>query len=135
MVLSSLSIIAILQANLGNEKGTTFNILFKLIGIFVEQGAISFQSANHLKIGSLIALLCCLLSTTVLTKCFTSLLLGTFFKTKPSLTVETLEDIVSNPEINVIGRNTINELKSFYPEIYENIHKRNIDYEKQLNAI
>ena len=48
--------------------------------------------------------------------------------------METLEDIVSNPKINVIGRQSIRELKLFNPEIYEIIHKSNIDYEKQLNA-
>ena len=104
-----------------------------LIGLFLIQGSKCFQLFQNRRFGTFILLFACLLFITVLTKCFTSLLLGTFFKTKPSLTVETLEDIVSNPEINVIGKDTIKELELFNTEIYEIIRKRNVDYEKQLN--
>ena len=131
MVILTFIICAILLAKM--EQHTICSMLFKLIGILLNQGSKSFRSFDGLNKGTWIKLLSCLLCITVLTKCFTSLLLGTFFKTKPSLTVETLEDIVSNPEINVIGRASLKELKVFNPGIYEIINKRNIDYEKQLN--
>ena len=135
MALLSILICAIFLAKLEKEQGSFLNIFYKLIGVFLIQGSKGFKVAENFRFGSFILLFFCLFFTNILTKCFTSLLLGTFFKTKPSLTVETLEDIASNPEINIIGRDSIEELKHFNPGIYEIIHKRNIDYEKQLNVI
>ena len=134
MILLSFIMGAILLEKIENDQGSSFNVLFNLIGLFLNQGTKDYKLVEYLRPGTIIILLCCLLSTTVLTKCFTSLLLGTFFKTKPSLTVETLEDIVSNPKINVIGRESLKELKVFNPEFYEIIHKRNTDYENLLNV-
>ena len=134
MVILSFIMCAILIAKIEKEQGTICYVLYKLVGFFLNQGSKAFKLAKNIKILSFILLFSCLLCITVLTKCFTSLLLGTFFKTKPSLTVETLEDIVSNPKINVFGRESIKEIKLINPKIYEIIHKRSINYEKQLNV-
>ena len=73
-----------------------------------------------------------ILSSTILAKCFTSLLLNTYFIRKPSLTVETLEDIVSNPGLSVSGKRSLIQIKSFKPEIYDILNKRLKEYESGL---
>ena len=70
---------------------------------------------------------------TILTKCLTSLLINTYFIQNPSLTVETLEDIISKPDLFIAGRNGLKEISTTKPKIYEILFKRLLDYEKSLN--
>ena len=80
-----------------------------------------------MKQGWFLLLFIWLLFSSILTRCFTSVLLGTFFKTKPTLTVETIEDLVSNPDIKLWGRDSLNFFKLSKPKIYEILYKRLID--------
>ena len=76
-----------------------------------------------------------IICSTILNKCFTSLLLRTFYITKPSLTVETLEDIASDSELKVIGRNGLNELQEINQQIYEIIYEKIDSYSQELGLL
>ena len=75
-----------------------------------------------------------MLCSTVLTKCFTGLLLNTYFMKKPSLTVDTFEDIDSNPGLSIAGRVGLRELKFLKPDLYLTLNQRLIEYENRLNV-
>ena len=56
-----------------------------------------------------------LMSSTILSWAFTSLLLGSYINKKPSLTAETLEDVINNPELLVASP----EMNKMDPQLYE----------------
>ena len=72
------------------------------------------------------------LCSAIITKCFTGLLLNIYFIRRPSLTVNSLEDLDYNPNINVAGKWSLNELKLFDPEYFEILIKRLNAYENEL---
>jgi len=74
-----------------------------------------------------------ILGLNILNKAFISLLLKTYFKVKPTLTVETLDDIVSNPDLLIAGKDFMKEIKLFRPDIYDTLKNRILKYEKELN--
>ena len=74
-----------------------------------------------------------IICSTILTKCFTSFLLNIYFIQNPSLFVETLEDIISKPNLFIAGRVGLKEISTTKPKIYEILFKRLLVYEKSLN--
>ena len=75
-----------------------------------------------------------ILCSTILIKCFTGLLLNTYFIRNPTLTANTLEDIVYNPDISVAGKFSLAEIKSSRPELFEILKQKVIDYENKLGV-
>ena len=108
-----------------------------LTAFFLAQPSFRFDSTRisscKYKLAKFILLFTWLLCSTILNKCFTSLLLKTYFKTKPFLAVETLEDIVSNPKMKIIGKQALLQIKSFKSNIYQNLNERLNKYERELN--
>ena len=74
-----------------------------------------------------------IINTTILSKAFTSILLNTYYKLKPSLTVETLDDIINNPNLYIGGKTSAKQLQYRDSSVYKNIMKRVIDYENKMN--
>ena len=73
--------------------------------------------------------------TTILSKSFTSLLLRTYYIKIPSLTVETLEEIAYNQELNVLGSSAIKLLVESKPEIYSILKEKAVKYESEFPEI
>ena len=73
-----------------------------------------------------------ILCSFILTKCFTGLLLKTYFIHKPSLAINTLEDIVKDHGISVTGKISLNLLKLIKPDIFDILIKRLVFYENKL---
>ena len=73
-----------------------------------------------------------MLCSTLLTKCFTSLLLRTYFKTKTSITVRTLEELVDRPDVSIAGRLGLIEIIQQKPEVFNNLVNRLLVYENKL---
>ena len=80
-----------------------------------------------------ILLIIWILCFTVLSICFNSLLLRIYFIKTPSLTVQTLEDIVANPGLSVAGSIGLKPVKKFNPEVYHSLEKRVKEYEQLLD--
>ena len=123
MFLIILVISTILKLNQGQIKSTS-NLFLTMSGFFLGQSSNIYRSSIKMKTGLYVLLFIWLLFSTILSKCFTSVLLGTFFKIKPTLTVETLEDLVSNPGIKIIGRESLDHFMSTKPKVYEILRKR-----------
>ena len=77
-------------------------------------------------------LLIWILCSQVLSLSFTSLLLRAYNTKSPSLTVETLEDIVSKPKLSIVGSRSVNEIKLYKPDIYESLISRVNQFEYKL---
>ena len=73
-----------------------------------------------------------LICSSILSKCFTSVLLNVYTIKIPSLTVQTLQDIVNNPQLSIAGYAGLKELEHFKPDIYKQLEKRLLDYHKRL---
>ena len=117
-----------------NKNRITFsNCLYSLTGLFLGQHFSMPKTITILNPITYLTLFIWLICTTILAKCFTSLLLNTYFKSKPSLTVETVEDIANNPNLWVTGKRALLEIRSFKPKIYEILHKRLVEYESRYN--
>ena len=99
--------------------------------IFGQSAKINFKTNLINKLNIVIYLVC----LTILTKCFTSILLNTYFIKKETLTAETLQDIVDNPGLCVAGRRGLRYIQSIKPEIFEKLFDRVVDYENSLNII
>ena len=74
-----------------------------------------------------------LMGLSILSKCFTSILLNTYFIKKETLTAETFQDIINNPDLYVAGRRGLRYIQSIKPEFFEKLFDRVIDYENSLN--
>ena len=97
--------------------------------VFGQSAKINYKSNLIIKLNIVIYLVC----LTILTKCFTSILLNTYFIKKETLTAETLQDIVDNPGLCVAGRRSLRYIQSIKPDIFEKLFDRVIDYENSLN--
>ena len=79
------------------------------------------------------------LCATIVQMCFTSLLLGVYFIRKPSLTADTLDDLVANPKLRIGGYYAFKELKELKEDIYNKLEPRvrqydtHLDYELHIN--
>jgi len=121
-------------------KKSISELMLILIKTFINQSNIHlnrfrFCVINNKKqhlISVYILLFVWILGLNILNKAFVSLLLKTFFKLKPTLTVETLDDIVSNPDLLIAGKDYIHEIKLFKPEIYDILERRITKYEEML---
>ena len=101
-----------------------------MVSIAFEQTTkINFKTSLINKLNLIIYLVC----STIFTKCFTSQLLKTYFVKKESLTAETFQDIIDNPDLYVAGRRGLRYIQSIKPEIFEKLFHRVIDYENSLN--
>ena len=74
-----------------------------------------------------------LIGSTILSKCFTSVLLNVYTIKKPSLTVQALEDIVNNPNLLVAGDIGLKQLEPYRPDIFHALEMRVSSYQKRLN--
>ena len=73
-----------------------------------------------------------ILSATILSKAFTSILLETYFITKPSLTVETLDDIINKPKLSIGGRPGLKQISFMNPEIHKLLEPKVKEYENSM---
>ena len=73
-----------------------------------------------------------LICSTLLSKCFTSVLLNVYAIKKASLTVQTFEDIANNPDLLVAGYIGLKDLEPYRPDIFQALKDRVIDYHKRL---
>ena len=87
-----------------------------------------YQKRNIL----LISLYSWIICSTILSLCFKSVLLRTYFDRKPLLTVHTLDDLVSKPELFISGRISVNEMKYFRPDLFDKWKDKVDTYEKTL---
>ena len=108
---------------------TSFILLAQLC---LEQGSNSLNCMKNYSISIFIVLFIWMICSAILTKCFTSILLETYFIRKPSLAINTLDDILNDPDISVTGKRSLNILKSFKPEIYDILIERLENYENKL---
>ena len=74
-----------------------------------------------------------LICSTILSQCFTSVLLNVYFIKKPSLTVESLEDIMNNQHLLVAGYPSLKELEPIRPDVYHALKERTLNYHKNLD--
>ena len=74
-----------------------------------------------------------LLCTTILSQCFTSVLLKVYTIKKPSLTVQTLEEIINNPNLLVAGYIGLKQLEPYRPDIFHALEERVLNYHDRLN--
>ena len=116
-----------LQVHLG-----IYGIIMDLSMILIDQASSMFNIMKENSLALYSVILIYILCASVLTKCFTSLLLNVYFIKIPSLTVETLEDIVFKPKLWVAGRPGLNEIKISKPDIYKALYNRIIEYENKL---
>ena len=111
------------------EKNSIINIFLTLFAVILEQSAkINFKTNLINKLNILIYLVC----LTILTKCFTSILLNTYFIKRETFTANTFQDIIDKPGISVAGRYSLRLIRSTKPEAYEKLFHRVIDYENSL---
>ena len=109
------------------------NIILLLAQIMMTQSSQQLSTTTKDRISSLLVLFLWILFSRVLSLSYNSLLLRTYNIRTRSLTVETLEDIVSKPELLVIGSRSVNEIKLYKPNIHKALINRVIKYESQLN--
>ena len=68
----------------------------------------------------------------VLSLSFTSILLRTFFIKTPQLTVNTLEELMADPNIQIAGRQGLRDIEQYNFTIYEALRYRVAEYEDIL---
>ena len=72
------------------------------------------------------------LSVTIMQMCFTSLLLGVYFLRKPTLTADTLEDLLANPKLRIGGYFAFKNLNNHKQDIYDKLEPRVREYDTSL---
>ena len=97
--------------------------------IFGQSAKINFKTNLINKLNIVIYLVC----LTILTKCFTSVLLNTYFIKKETLTAETFQDIIDKPGLGVAGRRGLRYIQSIKPEIFEKLFDKVVYYENSIN--
>ena len=130
--LSLISYSAILSAFHHGQLKTT-KIVQGLLKFFLQQPTDLLAKINKNNLDIFYTICIWLLCSTILTHCFNTLLLKSYFRTKSTLTAETLEDIVSNKDLFAVGREGLREIKATKPEIFDILDKRLNQYEKQIN--
>ena len=73
-----------------------------------------------------------LMASTLLLQFFTSVLLNVYTIKKPSLTVQTLEDIVNNPDLLVAGYKGLKEIEPYKLDLFDALEERVKNYHKTL---
>ena len=103
---------------ISEDKRFVYNLL-KLLRNLLRQssGQIIHKSKNN---SILLLLYFWLMSSSILSWAFTSLLLGSYINKKPSLTAEMLEDVIDNSDLLVASP----ELKEFDPQLYKILGRR-----------
>ena len=84
---------------------------------------IKFKIKSHKYISYAIIIIW-ILSASILTKCFTSILLGIYSTQKPYPLVYTLQDIIDNKDIKIGGRHALNKLSLYNKDYYDLLDKR-----------
>ena len=96
------------------SKGTSFiKIIILLAQIPLTQSSQQLTTTSKARISSIIIFLIWIMCSRVLSLSFTSLLLRTYNTRIESLTVETLEEIVSEHQLSVVGSRALNEIKLY----------------------
>ena len=108
------------------------NIIILLLQTLLTQSSHQLSKTTKIRFSSLMVLLIWILCSQVLSLSFTSLLLRAYNTKSPSLTVETLEDIVSKPKLSIVGSRSVNEIKLYKPDIYESLISRVNQFEYKL---
>jgi hypothetical protein len=72
------------------------------------------------------------ISSTILSKSYSSLLLNVYFKPKSQQVVKTVEDIIANENLNLLGSVSLLLLQAIKPNEYEILSKRAINYENEV---
>ena len=135
-------LIAFILKHIITYKISLFDSILYLLKNFINQSIdninrFRFYEINNKKqhlISVYILLFVWILGLNILNKAFISLVLKTFFKVKPTLIVETLEDIVSNPNLHIAGKDFLHEIKLFKPDIYDILLKRILNYEQLMGV-
>ena len=73
-----------------------------------------------------------IICSTILSLSFKSLLLRTYFERRPTLTVNTLDELISMPELSIAGRQSVNELKYLRPDLHKTLKDRVNRYETKM---
>ena len=104
-----------------------------LMKLFIKQPIKKFSKASKVK--SVFAILFIwVLSSAMLTTCFTCLLRSTYSWKTPKILVNSIEDVINNQDISVAGRKGLRELKSgLKPRIFRKLKERLIEYEIKMN--
>ena len=92
----------------------------KLVGNLMRQSSNQMSMLRWNNNSILLLLYFWLMSSTILSWAFTSLLLGSYINKKTSLTAETLEDVINNPELLVASPN----MNRFDPQLYKILSHR-----------
>lgn len=114
------------------DKDGKLNLLqisFKLSKVLLQQPIIQ----NSMKLPLYILLFTWVLTASFITRAFQSILLNIYYKSKPELTVYTLEDIVDKPDLLIAGSEFLKNIEEIKPDIYKNIEPRVKSYEKEMD--
>ena len=132
VVFISMIIVAMVYL-ISNHQKPISEIFTNLYRTLVEQSVPSFSRIiTKSSISLYILIFIWLITISCISRSLKSILLNTYFKTKPSLTVYTLEDIVNRPDISITGSFNLDTLKQFKPKIYNDLSNRAISYEKRI---
>ena len=132
-ILISMIIVAIVYS-INNNVIHILEILANLYRTLVEQSVPLFsRGIKESPISLYILLFCWLITTSCITRSFKSILLNTYYMTKPSLTVNTLEDIVNRPDLSISGSFSLHSIKQFKPEFFDELLQRAISYETKMD--
>ena len=118
----------VILINWKDEKKCYLTLISELIKLMMEQSSNVLNKMRSINNWIFIVIFTWIFCSTILTKCFTGLLLKTYFLQKPSLTVNSLEDLVNKPNISVTGKYSLKLIKLFKPEFYEILIKKLEDY-------
>ena len=117
------------------SKGCFVDTMLILIQSLMSQSSHQLSITIKTKSSSLLILFIWILCSRILSLSFTSLMLRTFNTRSPSLTAETLEDIVSKRNLLVLGRRALNDINLYKPEIYDSLINRLKFYESKLGIV
>ena len=73
-----------------------------------------------------------IICSTILSLSFKSLLLRTYFERRPTLTVNTLDELMAMPALSIAGRQSVNELKYLRPDLHKTLKDRVNRYETKM---
>lgn len=108
------------------------NIIFHLIQPLLDQSSNMVNQFRKKNVPLLLVVILWLLVTRLLSQSFKGLLLETYNTITPSLTVETMDDIIANRELSVVGSHALNDIKTYKPDLYRSLISRVNEAESRL---
>ena len=121
-----------LVLSIRNQSQFNIRIFLELNEFFLGVSTIMIEKIGHTFNSLTLTVVIWYLSATVIQMSFSSLLRGVYFLRKPSLTANTLEDLVDNPELRIAGYFAFKELKDLKPDIYSKLEPRVREYDTSL---